>query len=103
MNKYEADKMITTEGNTLYYDSQKKRLIVYDKSGEYLSEIGMDNHTWGNLSDDLLKLYIESKFEPWTDKDRDELAEALHNARDWKEARIAERELKKKEDEVELE
>ncbi len=103
MNKYEADKMNATQGNTLYYDSQKKRLIVYDKSGEYLSEIGMDIHTWENLSDDLLKLYIDSKFEPWTDKDREEIAEALHNARDWKEDRIAERELKNKKDEVEIE
>ena len=96
MSKYEADKMIATEGNTLYYDSQKKRLFVYDKSGKYLSDIGMDNNTWECASDDLLKIYIESKFEPWTDKDREEIAEALHNARDWKEVRMAERELKKK-------
>ncbi len=93
MNKYEADKMITTEGNTLYYDSKKKRLFVYDKSGEYLHEIGMDINTWQNLSDDFLKIYKESKFEPWTDKDREEIAVALHNALDWKEARMIKRKL----------
>ncbi len=98
MKSSRSNIMITLGERKYFYDSQEEVLNVYTQSGKLINQLNVTKEAWEIDPEEWDKL-IESIQEKrqLNEKELSELAEALHKATDWKEARQIKREEERRE------
>lgn len=89
MSKNRTDIMVTTGKRKYYYDSKKGMLKIFNLSGLELTEIKTNKESWESSPEWWDKIISNVREHKLTEQERSDLASALHNATDWKEARRA--------------
>ncbi len=98
MKSSRSNIMINNGKRKYFYDSNKELLTIFTLSGEEFNTLNITRPAWENDPEywDRIINQLDSKDYKMTEKDREEIAEALHNATDWKEARQMKREEEEK-------
>ncbi len=99
MKNTRSNEMKTVGDRKYYYDYKTEELKIFTQSGEEFNTLKITKEAWEIDPEEWIGMIkdFQSKDYVFTEKEREEIAEALHNATDWKEARQMKREEERRE------